>query len=147
MRIAPLTACVLTLSLLAGGCAQIQMSKRPAKEPIKGETGKIASPPVIAEFPDVPIPAELKRQDDQSFVYEAPGVVIGVLTYSGYVTSGSAADFFKSAMPEQGWRFLNAFKDKEDIDLFFIKDQRSCQITIRPSPLATRVVIKIGPSG
>lgn len=146
MRIATLTTLILSLSL-AGGCAQMPLGKHTAKGPAPDEKGRIAAPPVIAEFPDVPIPAELKRQDDQSFVYEAPGVVIGVLTYSGYVTPSSAADFFKNSMPAQGWRFLNAFKDKENIDLFFIKEQRSCQITIRSSPLATRVVIKIGPSG
>ncbi|HKJ83603.1 MAG TPA: hypothetical protein VJ961_06285 [Mariprofundaceae bacterium] len=110
------------------------------------DSGKATPPPVITEFGDIPIPPELKRDDSQSFVYEAPNVVIGVMTYTGRVTAPSVSEFFRGQMPEQGWKFVNAYKDN-DIDLFFMKGNRSCQISIKPSMLTTKVIIKVGPSG
>jgi len=102
---------------------------------------------VIAEFKDIPIPSGLKREDDQSFVYEAPGMAIGVITYSGRVSAASVTDFFQGEMPAQGWRFQNAFKSGRSVDLFFVKESRSCQISIRSGLLATKVIVKVGPSG
>ncbi|MDQ6987624.1 MAG: hypothetical protein Q9M25_07475 [Mariprofundaceae bacterium] len=108
--------------------------------------GKAVPPPVIAEFGDIPIPRELKRQDDQSFIYEAPGTVIGVMVYTGHrIDPNSVNGFFREQMPSQGWRFINAYKDK-NIDLFYLKDNRSCQISIKSGMLETRVIIKVGPS-
>ncbi|MDX8392114.1 MAG: hypothetical protein R8K53_06050 [Mariprofundaceae bacterium] len=108
--------------------------------------GKAIPPPVIAEFGDIPIPRELKRQDDQSFIYEAPGTVIGVMVYTGHrVDPNSLNGFFREQMPAQGWRFVNAYKD-QNIDLFYLKDNRSCQISIKSGMLETRVIIKVGPS-
>jgi len=107
--------------------------------------GKAVPPPVIAEFGDIPVPRELKRQDDQSFIYEAPGTVIGVMVYTGRVDANSINGFFREQMPAQGWRFVNAYKD-QNIDLFYLKDNRSCQISIKSGMLETRVIIKVGPS-
>ena len=107
--------------------------------------GKAVPPPVIAEFGDIPVPRELKRQDDQSFIYEAPGTVIGVMVYTGRVDPNSINGFFREQMPAQGWRFINAYKD-QNIDLFYLKDNRSCQISIKSGMLETRVIIKVGPS-
>ena len=108
--------------------------------------GKAVPPPVIAEFGDIPVPRELTRQDDQSFIYEAPGTVIGVMVYTGRrVDPNSINGFFREQMPAQGWRFINAYKD-QNIDLFYLKDNRSCQISIKSGMLETRVIIKVGPS-
>jgi len=108
--------------------------------------GKAVPPPVIAEFGDIPIPRELTRQDDQSFIYEAPGTVIGVMVYTGHrIDPNSVNGFFREQMPSQGWRFVNAYKD-QNIDLFYLKDNRSCQISIKSGMLETRVIIKVGPS-
>ncbi len=108
--------------------------------------GKAVPPPVIAEFGDIPIPRELTRQDDQSFIYEAPGTVIGVMVYTGVrVDPNSIGGFFREQMPAQGWRFINAYKD-ENIDLYYLKDNRSCQISIKAGMMETKVIIKVGPS-
>lgn len=148
MRALPVV--MIMLALVLGGCETMlkpsgsgSADTMPAS---KQESGKAVPPPVITEFGDIPIPPELKRDDAQSFVYEAPNVVIGVMTYTGRVTAPSVSEFFRAQMPEQGWRFINAYKDN-NIDLFFTKDNRSCQISIKPSMLSTKVVIKVGPSG
>jgi len=144
----------LTLMLASSlaSCASIKemadaaSSKQEAEQPASPSEGKAVPPPVIAEFGDIPIPRELKRQDDQSFIYEAPGTVIGVMVYTGNrIDTNSINGFFREQMPAQGWRFINAYKD-EDIDLYYLKDNRSCQISIKSGMLETKVIIKVGPS-
>lgn len=139
---------LLTISLSA--CASVKEMAAAAGESGRSSApandAKAVPPPVIAEFGDIPIPRELHRQDDQSFIYEAPGTVIGVMVYTGSrVDVSSINGFFREQMPAQGWRFINAYKD-ENIDLYYLKDNRSCQISIKAGMIETRVVIKVGPS-
>jgi len=138
---------LFTLIMLLTACVTATDASHAADSQKPPVSAKAVPPPIIEEFGDIPVPRELKRNDDQSFVYEAPGVAIGVITYSGRVTANSVAGFFREQMPTQGWRFLNAFKDSKNIDLFFMKSSRSCQISIRYGILATKVIVKVGPSG
>ena len=136
-----LAACASVKEMAANvtGEDEVQSASSPSET-------KAVPPPVIAEFGDIPIPRELTRQDDQSFIYEAPGTVIGVMVYTGTrVDPNSIGGFFREQMPAQGWRFINAYKD-EDIDLYYLKDNRSCQISIKAGMMETKVIIKVGPS-
>ena len=143
----------LTLMLVfsLASCASVKEMAAAAtgdqvEQPAAPSDGKAVPPPVIAEFGDIPIPRELERQDDQSFIYEAPGTVIGVMVYTGRrIDPNSINGFFREQMPAQGWRFVNAYKD-ENIDLYYLKDNRSCQISIKSGMMETKVIIKVGPS-
>ncbi|OIQ02486.1 MAG: hypothetical protein COS82_01665 [Zetaproteobacteria bacterium CG06_land_8_20_14_3_00_59_53] len=135
-----LTSCASVKEMAAAATGESSSQSAPAGD------AKAVPPPVIAEFGDIPIPRELKRQDDQSFIYEAPGTVIGVMVYTGNrVDVNSINGFFREQMPAQGWRFINAYKD-ENIDLYYLKDNRSCQISIKAGMIETKVIIKVGPS-
>jgi len=135
-----LSACVSMKEMAAAATGESSQPSAPAGD------AKAVPPPVIAEFGDIPIPRELNRQDDQSFIYEAPGTVIGVMVYTGHrVDVNSINGFFREQMPAQGWRFINAYKD-ENIDLYYLKDNRSCQISIKSGMMETKVIIKVGPS-
>jgi len=136
----------LTSCVTANGFSNPLANKESAETAAVTSDGKAVPPPVIAEFGDIPIPRELTRQDEQSFIYEAPGTVIGVMVYTGHrIDPNSINGFFREQMPSQGWRFVNAYKD-QNIDLFYLKDNRSCQISIKSGMLETRVIIKVGPS-
>ncbi len=138
-----LTSCITTDGFSLPGIGTSDTAETTA--PVTSD-GKAIPPPVIAEFGDIPIPRELTRQDDQSFIYEAPGTVIGVMVYTGHrIDPNSLNGFFREQMPAQGWRFINAYKD-QNIDLFYLKDNRSCQISIKSGMLETKVIIKVGPS-
>ncbi|MDQ6951440.1 MAG: hypothetical protein Q9M26_07225, partial [Mariprofundales bacterium] len=89
---------------------------------------------------------ELTRDNDLSFVYEAPGITMGVITLSGYYKGASVAKFFRSAMPKQQWQFLNAFSEGDSYMLNFLKPKKLCVINIREGALSTRVTIKVGPT-
>jgi len=141
---------MLAFSLAACASVKDMAASVTGEDEVQSASGpsetKAVPPPVIAEFGDIPIPRELTREDDQSFIYEAPGTVIGVMVYTGTrVDPNSIGGFFREQMPAQGWRFINAYKD-EDIDLYYLKDNRSCQISIKAGMMETKVIIKVGPS-
>jgi len=144
-------ALMTMLAFSLASCASVkEMAARATGEDVQSSAApgeaKAVPPPVIAEFGDIPIPRELTRQDDQSFIYEAPGTVIGVMVYTGHrVDPNSINGFFREQMPAQGWRFINAYKD-ENIDLYYLKDNRSCQISVKSGMIETKVIIKVGPS-
>ena len=107
-----------------------------------------APPPakMVAGFDDIPVPADLKRDDKLSFVYEAPSVTMGVITYTGYDKGASVAKFFRTEMPNYGWQFLNAFSEGNTYMVAFLKAGRSCIINIEEGTLSTKVTIKVGPT-
>ncbi|PCI42524.1 MAG: hypothetical protein COB41_09660 [Proteobacteria bacterium] len=101
---------------------------------------------MVPEFDDIPVPAKLSRDADRSFVYEAPGVTMGVIIYTGYVKGDSLAKFFRNEMPKYEWQFLNAFSEGDKYLISFIKSDKSCMISVEESTLSTRVTIKVGPT-
>jgi len=144
--------CLATgLAVGIAGCTSIDFPKASTQGATKSKMGQGKDPTttrkitMIEEFGDVPVPSELKRNEDQSFIYEAPGVVIGVVIYEGRYKGRSIAQFFRNEMPNNGWRFLNAFSDTRYV-LSFLKENRSCQISVEESTFGTRVVIKVGPT-
>jgi len=113
-----------------------------------GEPTQAAVPvQTLDEFEDIPVPAELKRNSEQSSVYEAPGFAVGVIVYEGYYKAASISKFFRAEMPKFEWQFINAFSEGNRYTLTFLKANRSCTIAIEESSLSTRVVIRVGPTG
>ncbi len=102
---------------------------------------------MVDEFDDVPVPVELKRDNENSSVYEAPGFAVGVIIYEGYYKSASISKFFRGEMPKFEWQFINAFSEGNRYTLTFLKANRSCTISIEEGSLSTKVVIRIGPTG
>jgi len=125
--------------------AKAQQTKA-AKQP--QSNSKNAAPVIVMvpEFDDIPVPAKLSRDADRSFVYEAPGVTMGVIIYTGYVKGDSLAKFFRNEMPKYEWQFLNAFSEGDKYLISFIKSDKSCMISVEESTLSTRVTIKVGPT-
>jgi len=121
-----------------------------AQQPAPNAEGVASQPstPVqmVPEFEDIPVPVELDRNDELSSVYEAPGVIVGVVVYEGYNKGGSIAKFFRNEMPKQEWQFLNAFSEGKRYTIAFLKSNRSCMITIHEGSLSTKVTIKVGPT-
>lgn len=143
-------SCLTLACVMLAGCSAMQLPKPAAPAGSvttsdKPGQGAVQPVKVIEEFGDIPIPPRLRRNDAQSFVYEAPGVVIGVVIYEGFYKGRSIAQFFRNEMPNYGWRFLNAFSDTRYV-ISFLKDNRSCQISVEEGTFGTRVIIKVGPT-
>jgi len=135
------TACGLAAKPDAGKTEKPFASK-------SGEQTAAATPVnMVDEFDDIPVPVELKRDNEQSSVYEAPGFAVGVIVYEGYYKSASISKFFRAEMPKFEWQFINAFSEGKRYTLTFLKANRSCTIAIEESSLSTRVVLRVGPTG
>lgn len=150
MRVTKLIFLAFTLLALAS-CAVINKpaagkSQPRAANPNSATAQAQAPVNMVEEFDDIPVPPELDRNDELSSVYEAPGVIVGVVVYEGFYKGGSIAKFFRSEMPKQEWQFLNAFSEGKRYTIAFLKANRSCMITIEESSLSTKVTIKVGPT-
>jgi len=141
---------ILILSISGCGLATKPEAGK-AEKPMPSQNGEPtqATTPVnmLDEFDDIPVPVELKRNAEQSSVYEAPGFAVGVIVYEGYYKAASISKFFRAEMPKLQWQFINAFSEGKRYTLTFLKANRSCTIAIEESSLSTRVVIRVGPTG
>lgn len=137
------TAIVILLSLLFfSGCETVNKSAV-KEEPPKSKYDAVNQ--AFYGFPDVPVPKELKLDNNRSFVYETQTIKVGVLALSGNVETDSLENYFKINMIKNGWRFVNSFRFK-DVILNFVKDDKTCNIKMSREIFTTDVEIWVGPS-
>ncbi len=96
------------------------------------------------DFEDVIIPAEMKLDSKNSFIYSATRYKAGVLTFNGRVEPESLALFFENNMPKDGWRPISVMKFRGTM-LVFLKEDRACVITIREGTFSTDLEVRVGP--
>ncbi len=138
-------AIIAVLFLLVTGCSYFRGSTGTGPSD-QGSRSRIESPnAVFHTFPDIPIPKELKLVTDRSFIYETPGMKVGVLLLSGNVDVSSLENYFKVSMVKNGWRFVNSYKYGDTI-LNFVKEERASNIRIGREAFTTQVEIWVGPT-
>jgi hypothetical protein len=127
----------LGLMMLFSGC-----TKRVSTEP----TGEEGPTPIVTarEFPDVPIPKELKLDAKESFVIKTPEFATGMLVYNGNVDYESLVRFFDEYMPQKGWIIQAKIKYARSL-FFYQKENRICLVTMQETPLNVRVEIWVVP--
>jgi hypothetical protein len=127
----------LGLMMLFSGC-----TKRIHTEP----TGEEGPTPIVTvrEFPDVPIPKELKLDAKESFVYMTPEFATGMLVYNGNVDYDSLVRFFDESLTKNGWIIQASLKYTRTL-FFYQKESRICLLTIQDTPLNVRVEIWVAP--
>ena len=127
----------LGLMMLFSGC-----TKRIHTEP----TGEEGATPIVTvrEFPDVPIPKELKLDAKESFVYATPEFATGMLVYNGNVDYDSLVRFFDESLTKNGWIIQASLKYTRTL-FFYQKESRICLLTIQDTPLNVRVEIWVAP--
>ncbi|MFQ5896520.1 MAG: hypothetical protein ACE5JJ_12020 [Nitrospinota bacterium] len=133
----PLRALVAVASLLAlaailPGCAT-------------GLGKKARKPPPDYRFADLPTPASLKLNSNDSFIFENASVRAGYLVYTGREGYRYVIRFFRENMPQHGWRLVSSF-ERGVTTLIYEKPGWSSQIIVRPGTLGTRVEIQVGPT-
>jgi len=131
------------LALFAlSGCTFFKTSAAKDEAPQSGQ-------PVLNQafygFPDVPVPKELKLNNERSFIYETTSLRAGVLVLSGNVELDSLENYFKVNMIKNGWKFINSFKFK-DITMNFVKNDKTCNIKMSRDTFNADVEVWVGPS-
>lgn len=127
----------LGLMMLFPGC-----TKRVNTEP----TGEEGPTPIVTarEFPDVPIPKELKLAKEESFVYMTPEFATGILVYNGNVDYDSLVRFFDESLTKNGWIIQASLKYTRTL-FFYQKENRICLLTMQVTPINVRVEIWVAP--
>ena len=127
----------LGLMMLFSGC-----TKRVHTEPTEEE----GFTPIVTirEFPDVPIPKELKLDQEGSFIYMTPQFATGMLVYNGNVDYDSLVRFFDESLTKNGWIIQASLKYTRTL-FFYQKENRVCLLTMQATPLNVRVEIWVAP--
>ena len=123
------------LLLPAGAMAQKEST------PLPPEQKQSAS---YYDFDDILIPAELKLDRKNSFVYGLTKSKVGFLIFEGRIEPSSLAGFFQNNMKRDGWKLLSNFKYREYL-FTFLKGDRICVITITEKTFKTLAEIRVGP--
>ncbi len=91
-------------------CAQLRASTTGGVEAVPPASdeelagSEMAAQSIMFEFPDIPLPIELKKVNDKSIVIHTNSYQGGLLVLKGRVTVDSLVDFFKKSMPKYGWK-------------------------------------------
>ncbi len=96
------------------------------------------------DFPDVPIPAELRLDVKDSLVFEAKTLKAGVLVYKGRVDPLSLFEFYITQLPNNGWHLRSYFKYGKYIVLFS-KPDKDLVIRILEKGFTTELFIWVVP--
>ena len=132
---------------VAVGCSTLEREKKnetPTSSEQKQSKKEDKNKPLYYEFSDVLIPAELKPDQKNSFVYETAGLTAGVMSFSGRVEMNSLVTFFERNMRQDNWRRISMFKSPRTI-LLFQKENRWCVIQISEG-YKTEVIIWVAPT-
>lgn len=98
----------------------------------------------IRDIEDIPIPPMMKMDKSNTFLFEAKGIKVGILTYRGRVDSFSLSEAVKNNMFSEKWRLINALTYKNTINLNFAKGDRTCNIFIEEGWIYTNLEIRVG---
>jgi len=124
------------VALMLPGCMTAQ----------KGATSSVSDKGTRAsyyDFDDILIPSELSLDKKNSLVFAAGRSKVGILFFSGRVEPSSLGAFFQSNMQKDGWSLLSSFKYRQYL-LVFLKEERTCVITITEKTFSTAADVRVG---
>ncbi len=150
-RVSPLILvllCVLALS----NCSTFGQQKSPPPNPIaqpqEGSSPSAMSSgprPTVYDFPDIPVPSEMSRQERRTFVVQSGPMKAGLMTLRGVrVDVRSLINFFQVAMPRENWKPRGGFHAQRTV-LIFEKPDRTCVINLFETTLYTYAEIYVAP--
>jgi len=126
--------CIITLML--SGCMKAQKGGTPSLPEKKGGGS-------YYDFEDILIPSDLSLDKKNSLVFTAGRSKVGILLFSGPVEPASLAAFFQNNMQKDGWSLKSSFKYRQYL-LIFLKEERTCVITITEKTFSTMVEVRVG---
>jgi hypothetical protein len=126
----PLLAFLLALAVAMGGCQMAIRDSRGPSAPMPDEES-------FAEFMDVPFPAVMTLERDDTYTYTRKEVKAGVVTVLGRMTVEELGAFYDNHLPNHGWRPVAEAQSVKLVSSWF-KEGRVLTI------IATPVVMAIG---
>lgn len=119
---------VLAVVMALGGCQSGGPWIRYQPEP------STPAPPAGAylDFNDVQIPAGLKLDRIESYVYQTEALKVGVLSLTTSRPIPELVVFFQENMARDNWRQVSAFSFRKTV-LLFEKEGKNCLVLMQPS--------------
>ncbi|SMC17587.1 hypothetical protein SAMN02746041_00349 [Desulfacinum hydrothermale DSM 13146] len=130
-------------SLSLGGCAWFQREAPAGTEPAQQPAS--TSAPTFYDFPDIPVPNELRLQSKESTVFQGGGVKTGLLVFKGRVDPSSVINFFQVSLAREKWRMKGSIRYRKSL-LLFEKDDRFCIVNVYERHFYTYVEIYVVPT-
>ena len=109
-------------------------------------TKEINERDVSLKFEDIPVPSGCKLSSKDSFVFSNGDSKVGILRYTGKLSSEAVTSFFINQMPMYNWEMINVIEFKTVI-LNFEKETQTCTIIVDPSGSKSYITIASGPIG
>jgi hypothetical protein len=123
-----LAAALLALAFL-GGCGFL--------------SGEAAPAPGTSMFTDVPLPSELEVDQKKSQVFESAQGRVGTMKAQGRVKAEAVENYYREAMPQNGWSLDSEFGSGETLMLVFGKAPRSAAVKVTPGWIDTDLEINV----
>ena len=151
-----LSAILLVTGLLQG-CGSTGGRNSPPPNPVSPQPQQTEQPstpapalssgprPQFYDFPDIPIPMELKLVSDDSSTFQSGDMKSGILTLRGRVDLNSVVNFFQMAMPRENWKPKGGFRYRRSI-LIYEKPEKTCVINLYEKMYYTYVEIVGAPA-
>ena len=99
--------------------------------------------PVVYEFPDLPLPPEMKRVKDRTMLVKTRTFQGGILVLKGRITGDSLVDFFSKKLPEHGWELVGSIRAKRSLLAFSKGESSHCLIQIYDEPMGFQTEVQI----
>ena len=120
---------ILLATILVGGCSWFPFFSDAPQTP--------------QVFTDLPVPPELTINEGDSRVYEGNGGRIGRLKASGRISSVAVIQYYREAMPQNGWTREGEFDGEDRYMMVYTKKPRSAAISITEGWVYTDMEINV----
>jgi len=140
------TLCIILIGMLSA-CAQMQpySSQSANTTTSSGKSNNLTTlaPQIIYQFPDLPIPTQLVKIDEDSTIVTTPMYQGGILVFRGRVTQDSVVNFFTKTLPHYGWHLSGEIRGKKDFLAFTKPNGSACLIQVYSTSLGFETEVQI----
>ena len=125
---------VIISMIIFSGCSGVQ----------KRESTGYLEPQTLFRFSDIPTPAGFKLVEEDSYIFEASGLRVFFLKYTGKAEIDKVVNFYREQMSMYDWHLLNVVEYGERM-LNFDRPKETCIVRILPEGRNVIVTISVGP--
>jgi len=125
---------VMISMIMFSGCSGVQ----------KREPTGFLEPQILFKFSDIPSPSGFKLVEKDSYIFEASGIRVFFLKYTGRAEIDKVVSFYREQMSMYDWHLLNVVEYGERM-LNFDRPKETCIVRIISEGRNVIVTISVGP--
>lgn len=130
-------------NFLLTSCAQTSSAQWESSPEFPETASSSDTANIMYDFPNLPIPLELKRMEDKTIMIKTSGFQGGILVYNGRVTVSSLVEFFTKSMSKHGWVLEGTLNAKRSFLAFSKGRNAYCLIQIYEIQMGFKTEVQI----